>query len=246
MWAMPSYGQQNPKGNLLVRFITDASQRNGASRHHVTIEFNGYQTALSSGAHAANRAARIMAKDQIKFDCDCGRHTFWYRYITTVGNFNSGRAETGYPKIRNPNLQGVACKHVLRVMAEIEGNGNILSFLTKAIEKARKQVGNKTKVQTSQKDADQQILKQNSRSTTKLDSREERNLHRSRIALRKSTKVARKAMPKPQIMASASRKMSHLGKMENNKNSEAILLQTIKGLGITPEQAMAIMKTMKT
>jgi hypothetical protein len=33
-----------------------------------------------------------------------------------VAGTTLGRIEPGFPKIRNPQLQGVACKHILRVM----------------------------------------------------------------------------------------------------------------------------------
>lgn len=241
LWAMPAYGSPNQKGNLSVLFNTDASGRNGASRHYVRVEFLGFQTAVASGAHASARAARLMAKQKIKFDCDCGRHTYWYRYISTIGNFNAGREETGYPKIRNPQLTGVACKHVLRVMAEIEGGAYVLKFLERAIESARKK-GMKAKTQTSQKEADKQIEKQSKRSTNKLDSKEERDLHRSRLALRKTTKIARQKMPKPKVIAGGSGKIGRIGKIGlNNQTTETMLLQIIQGLGITREQAIAML-----
>lgn len=244
LWAMPSHAKKSQKGNLFVNFNTDASGRNGSSRHFVQVEFLGFQTAIVSGAHAPLRAAREMAKDKIKFDCDCGRHTYFLRYLATIGNYNAGRAETGYPKIRNPNLVGIACKHVLRVMAEIEGGAYVLKFLADAIEKARKNNG-KVRQQTSQKEADKQIEKQSGRSTTKLDAREERDLHRSRLALRKSATLARQKMPKPKVVAGGSRKLGQIGKMGPDKATETILLQTIQGLGISREQAIAMLQSLK-
>lgn len=241
LWAVPAYGNKNVKGNLSVQFNTDASKRNGASRHFVNVEFIGFQTAVASGAHAPKKAARLMSKEKIRFDCDCGRHTYWYRYISTIGNFNSGRAETGYPKIRNPNLTGVACKHVLRVMAEIEGGAYVLEFLARAITNARTK-GDKARTQAKQAEADKQIDKQSKRSTTKLDSREERDLHRSRLALRKSAQAARKNMPKPKVVAGGSRKIGQIGKLGlNNQTAETMLLQIIQGLGITREQAISML-----
>lgn len=243
-WSMPSYAQMNAKGNLAVRFITAASKLYGADRHHVVVEFTGYQTAIVSGAHAPLKAARIMSKGNVRFDCDCGKHTFFLRYVATIGNYNAGRAETGYPKIRNPNLVGVACKHVLRVMAEVEGGAYTLKFLASAIEKARKQ-GEKAKVQMSQKEADKQIKKQSGRSTTKLDSREDRDLYRSRIALRKTTRATRQNMPKPKVIGGGGRKIDQIKKVGGSATAETILLQTIQGLGITREEALAMIQKMK-
>lgn len=102
------------KGNVL-HFMTNASKDSDVKQHYVTVKF------LDLGAIATTpipllTATKQVANGYLAFDCDCGRHTFWYRYISTIGGFNAGRAETGFPKIRNPNLSGVACKHVLRVM----------------------------------------------------------------------------------------------------------------------------------
>lgn len=240
-WANPVFGSVNQKGNLAVRFNTAASGRNGSSRHYVQVEFTGVQTAVASGAHAPLKAARLMSKEKIRFDCDCGRHTFWFRYISTIGNFNAGRAETGYPKIRNPNITGIACKHVLRVMAEIEGGSFTLTFLARAIENLRKK-GEKARTQTKQKEANKEIDKQSKRSTTRIDSREERDLHRTRLALRKSANAYRQNMPKPKVIGSGSRKIEQLGRIGmNNKTAETMLLQIIQGLGISREQAIAML-----
>lgn len=246
-WATPVMAQRNIKGNLAVRFNTDASQRNGASRHYVLVEFLGYQNAVVSGAYSASRAARGMAKEKIKFDCDCGRHTYWLRYLSTIGNYNAGRAETGYPKERNPNLVGIACKHVLRVMAEIEGSVYVHKFLERAIEKARLDNG-KTQIKASQKDANKNIEKQATRSTSRIDSRAERDLYRSRIALRKRVDTTRKDIKQPKVVASGSRKIGSMkrlvsgGNLSLNNQTEAILMQTIKGLGLSREQAIALLK----
>lgn len=244
-WSIPSYSQASRADNLIVRFITDASQLYQATRHHVVVEFLGYQNAVVSGAYSSQRAAREMSKGQIRFDCDCGRHTFWYRYIATIGNYNYGRKETGYPKIRNPMLVGIACKHVLRVMAEIEGGAYLLSFLTQAIEKARKSSGANVKTQMTQKEATKNIAKQNSRKVGGIDSRDERDLHRARIALRKQVQNTRKKMPKPKVMAGGSRKIDKL-KGVNSKPAEAVLMQTIQSLGLNRDQALAILKKMNS
>lgn len=78
-----------------------------------------------------------MRRGHLSFDCDCERHRYFFRYIATIGGFNAGRDETGYPKIRNPGLKGVACKHVLRVMAELQSSAAILHFIEKAMAKAQ-------------------------------------------------------------------------------------------------------------
>jgi len=121
-----------------VHFMTNAGPKSDVTRHHVHIELLNYSAAISSPAKPAE-LVKMMATGPLKLDCDCGRHTFWYRFIATSGNFNAGRPENGFPKIRNPNLAGVACKHVLRVMQQLSSPG-VRKQLEKMVESGRKGV----------------------------------------------------------------------------------------------------------
>lgn len=58
----------------------------------------------------------ILYLAPIKFQCSCGRFTYWYRYIATKGGFALGSQENRYPEVRNKNLDGVLCKHLIKVM----------------------------------------------------------------------------------------------------------------------------------
>lgn len=121
------------------QFATNASPQSDVRRHYVAVEFINYSAVLAS-PRAAPKMADYLVKSYLKFDCDCGRHRFWFRYISTIGRFNAGRDETGFPKIRNPGLTGVACKHVLRTMAIIQQPA-FRAFLSRAIVKDRERVG---------------------------------------------------------------------------------------------------------
>lgn len=101
-----------------MHFVTNAGPNSDVTRHHVHIELLNYNAAVSSPAKMPD-IVKMVTSGPLKFDCDCGKHGFWLRYIATVGNYNAGRPETGFPKIRNPRLIGVACKHVLRVMQQL-------------------------------------------------------------------------------------------------------------------------------
>jgi hypothetical protein len=119
-----------------VHFITNSGPSSDARRHHVEVLLLEH-SAMVASPQEPSRAAGLSVKGALKFDCDCGRHRFWYRYIATIGHFNAGRDETGYPKIRNPKLRGVACKHVLRVMKHL-GSAQVLHFITRMIEADRR------------------------------------------------------------------------------------------------------------
>ncbi|MBD8671611.1 hypothetical protein [Pseudomonas lurida] len=126
----------------LVHFQTNAGPNSKVTRHHVMVQFLGYDSALSGGLPVAE-AAKLLGRGKIKFDCDCERHTFWFRYIASVGNFNYGRPEDGFPRVRNPKLYGIACKHVLRVMATITHGPTFDAFARRMLENGRKTLSNR-------------------------------------------------------------------------------------------------------
>lgn len=69
---------QGKVDRLQVRFNTNASKLYGATRHFVTVQFMGYPVAVDSpDLTTPARAAAWLAKQEIKFDCDCGRHVFF-------------------------------------------------------------------------------------------------------------------------------------------------------------------------
>lgn len=108
----------------VMHFVTNAGPDSDAIRHHVHVEWPAFK-AFASSPTQPKKLARPFLDGPLRFDCDCGRHRYWFRYIATKGGFAHGRPEVGYPKIRNPTLVGVACKHVLRVMQAIQRDANV-------------------------------------------------------------------------------------------------------------------------
>lgn len=184
-----------------VRFITNAAGSD-VSRHHVMVRFNGYAEAAvklmatdSKSQKDPKQAANWLRKQRLAYDCDCGRHRFFFRYVTTIGNFNAGRDELGYPKIRNPGLKGVACKHVLRVMSEIESSGSVWGFLTKHMEKLKSSSDNTARTQAKQKEFDQEALKAGR--TREIKTSDQRAKDRQKIKDKAALHSAVKAAPRP-------------------------------------------------
>lgn len=130
-----------------VHFITNAGPDSEVTRHHVHIDLLNFGAAVASPTKLTE-LTKILAASPLKFDCDCGRHKFWYRYVATIGRYNAGRDETGFPRIRNPSLVGVACKHVLRVMQQL-GSPLVRLQLEKMINKARGEVERTSKLLTA-------------------------------------------------------------------------------------------------
>lgn len=153
-----------------VKFITNASLLYKETNHHVVVEFMGYEAAVAGGQGTPVQMARWLRQEPLKFDCDCGRHAFFYRYIATIGQFNAGRPETGYPKVTNAQLTGVACKHIVRTMTEISGGANVVGFLSNLIKKGRNQRRpsdvKKTSQQITQRELEDQAAKMFKRART--------------------------------------------------------------------------------
>lgn len=170
-WAQPVASRYIPaKDSLVVSFVTAASGKYHETKHYVNVEFTAYGAITKHLINPNPKAqaesdANQLKKSLLKFDCDCGRHTFWYRYIATIGGFAYvgtnplARKETAYPKIRNPNLHGVACKHVLRVMQTIQRNAGFHQFLMKAIlnQYKAKDKTKAIKTQTTKRQMERQI-----------------------------------------------------------------------------------------
>lgn len=143
----------------VLHFVTNTGPDSDETRYHVTVEFPAFKAYAASPAKP-DKLARAMLDGPLRFECNCKRHRYWFRYIATKGGFNAGRPETGYPKIRNPRLTGVACKHALRVMLEIVRGGIVRSQVAKMLAAAQTSATGTTPVLVSAKDAQAAAAKQ--------------------------------------------------------------------------------------
>lgn len=121
-----------------VLFTVPAGPNSKERRHMVSVTWPGYGAAVSWPGTPL-QSAKLLTEQPLKFDCDCEHHRYRLRHVVTVLGANAGRPETGFPKITNPNLIGVACKHVLRTMVSLESVG-VRAQLAKMIEADRKQL----------------------------------------------------------------------------------------------------------
>jgi len=144
----------------MLRFLTNAGPDSDDSHHHVSVRFLGLTAHMAGPNAAATRQSALAVRNgALLIECDCGRWRYWYRYVATVGKYQAGRAETGFPKIRNPKLEGVACKHLLRVCAEIEKSPQVLNYLIRLIDKARREDAPNVRLKTTQTQAQKQLAK---------------------------------------------------------------------------------------
>ncbi len=136
-YAVPA---RNKSG--LIQFVTNAGPDSRASRHFVTVELGNFGAAVAT-PRTAGQMADYLTRGKVKIECDCPHWRYTYRFIATVGKYNATVAEWGFPKEKNPELSGVACKHVLRVMVALR-EGQVRHYIAKMIERARGSVAPKT------------------------------------------------------------------------------------------------------
>lgn len=129
-----------------VVFSTSAGPQSRRSRHVVTVAFIDYGAALSRPGTPLQAAGWLGRDAHLKFDCDCEHHRYRLRYISTIGGFNAGRPESGFPKITNSTLSGVACKHVLRTMAELQTSAFVRKQVARMVETDRARLEGPRKV----------------------------------------------------------------------------------------------------
>lgn len=114
----------------------------GNSKPHylVRVRLEDWNLALHSTANPLI-SARMAATGRISFDCACGRHQYWYRYLTNIGGFDvNPPKEQDFPKIRNPGLKGCCCKHVLKVLRVLKSN-TVHAVLAKELERQGSTIG---------------------------------------------------------------------------------------------------------
>ena len=232
--------------NNEVRFITNAGPDSDVNRHHVLVRFNAFSAAANKlmASTAKERkdpkqTANWLRKQKLAFDCDCGRHRYWFRYISTIGNFNAGRKELGFPKIRNPNLKGVACKHVLRVMSEVESSTSVLNFLAKHMEKLRDSQDNTAKHQIKQKEHDDEIKKRANSRVNTIKTSEQRAAERQRAKERESLHKKSKQVKRIERKPAATRRIE--AALASGKLS-ASDLEVLRRIGFTDKQVAEKLK----
>lgn len=215
--------------NGVMHFVTNAGPDSNVARHHVHVQLLSYSAAAASGSKEPMKMARWIRTQPVRFDCDCGRHRFWYRYIASIGRWAYGRLETGYPKIRNPRLTGVCCKHVLRVLSELESSGYVLDVIKRMIEAGQNDQMGKSSIKEKQADADAAAAKQKSNSRaikTETEREADRQRQRERRAAKKATETAKKPRVEKRLVPSQEAFLRE--SMAKSGATEAMIENTIK------------------
>lgn len=188
--------------NNVVYFITNASKKDGAANknspkyYHVNVEFLAFNDLVFNPDKVKSTTVQNrLSKGKVRFECNCGRFQFWFRYLNTVAGTVYGRKEGGFPKERNPNMTGIACKHILRVMHYIKSQAG-RHYLSKALENERtKQVG--ARIKSNKNEMIREMSEQVVRANTKR-SQIKPNLNREVAKIERKAQAAANALLKKQ------------------------------------------------
>ncbi len=129
------------KGNVVLIRV-GASMASKHQEHSVKVRLEQWDELLKLPPDTdPTQAAQMACGGRISFDCDCGRHQYWYRYLGTMGNYQlSPPKEFAFPKIKNPEMSGVACKHVLLATTKLQSKA-WHRILAKRLEMQAKKIG---------------------------------------------------------------------------------------------------------
>lgn len=125
---------------LLVHFMTNSGPDSEFTHHNVNVVFMDFGAVVASPAHA-DKIVKQLTGGRLKFECNCPRFKYFFRYVCTQAEIVAGRQESGFPKIRNPGVTGVACKHALRVMQTIQSSPTFRRYAANVIQKFRDDIG---------------------------------------------------------------------------------------------------------
>ncbi|RYF74207.1 MAG: hypothetical protein EOO22_07475 [Comamonadaceae bacterium] len=120
-----------------LHFVTDSGPQSKVTRHHVHLEFAQYSAALARPGTPALAAQWLCKESPLRFECECGHFRFFLRYVASAGGWVSGRHESGFPKLTNPTLDGAACKHLIRVMTDVQLSVGLRQRIAKMVEADR-------------------------------------------------------------------------------------------------------------
>ena len=131
-YAMPTRLQAGK-----VQFVTNSGPNSKVTRHFATVEFVGFASAVARPGTPTQAAMSLMKQGRLRFSCSCEHFRYVLRFVATAGGWVSGRAEHGMPKLTNPTLDGACCKHLVRVMTDIQLGAALRQRVAQMIEAER-------------------------------------------------------------------------------------------------------------
>jgi hypothetical protein len=124
-----------------IKFATNTGPDSDRERQYVMVQMVDFEKMVVQPDTPA-RIAAALTRGHVAVSCTCGRWRFWYAYMATIGGYNANpeHREAAFPKIRNPSLRGLACKHILRVMAVFSQTNTAKAYIARMVEREQTKV----------------------------------------------------------------------------------------------------------
>jgi len=133
-------GLHQVTGAVLHFNIPSSGQTRGAPAFYgVRIRLDSWNNHLTSYSDYKD-AVRESVKGNVSIDCNCGQFQYKYRYVATAANVSLRPYEKDFPKIKNPNLHGMCCKHLIKALSLVR-TPTYAKLLEKQMEKQSSSVG---------------------------------------------------------------------------------------------------------
>lgn len=121
---VPGWLPHRDYSHLIKRVQYQGRSRPDTMKFFVPNHYNGWMTFIRFDEwdnevadleqNPAEAARLLFWGANIRLHCDCPAFTYWgYQYMLTQTD-SSIIPETRFPHIRNPNLKGIMCKHLIR------------------------------------------------------------------------------------------------------------------------------------
>lgn len=95
-----------------VFFRVNSVTANPPTTYLVKIKLVDYEEIAEDENLTVREKVRLAIAGDLQISCTCPAYLYWgYKYILTQIDTNESDPEHRFPKIRNPKLQGVVCKH---------------------------------------------------------------------------------------------------------------------------------------
>lgn len=108
----------------IVILRVKASEKSVHQEHRVKIRLEEWDELLADADgtdKGYQKATKYACAGRVSFDCSCADHQYRYRFMATLGNYClAPPKESAFPKITNPELTGLACKHVIKSLSMLQ------------------------------------------------------------------------------------------------------------------------------
>lgn len=223
-----------------LKFSTNSGPNSDRDRHYVTVRMLNFPAAVSA-ASPPEKIIKDVLEGPLQIGCTCGQWRFVYAYMATVGGYGlEEHRETAFPKIKNPTLTGVACKHIVKVASVLYQSPTIKGFVTRLITVERDKTQSKLKrnAMAEMKDLEASMAKEHWHQKTIRTEEEKRAKRASQPSSVAKAQAKAEAKLKDKVIAKTSAR--NTGSINDKK-----AITSFMSMGFSEKQAQAMLAAAK-